>query len=79
MTKLIEIVADGLRRGGFGGLFVAGTCGCKCDHLAPAGCLTDSCEPGHLHQHSTSGDWIISRNQEHPGDEKVQRLIDTCT
>ena len=78
MSKIIQIIAEGLEREGFGGLVVAGICGCKRDDLAPAGCLTDGCEPGHVHMHSVTGDWIISINPDHPGDDEVQRTIDTC-
>ena len=78
MSKLIQIIADGLEKQGFGGLVVPGICGCKRDDLAPGGCLTDGCDPGYVHMHSVTGDWIISTNLEHPGDEAVQRTIDTC-
>lgn len=78
MSKLIQIIADGLEKQGFGGLVVPGICGCKRDDIAPAGCLTDGCEPGYLHTHSVTGDWVISTNPEHPGDESLQATIDTC-
>ena len=78
MSKLIKIIAEGLEKSGFGGLVVPGICGCKRDDLSPGNCLTDDCDPGYIHEHSVTGSWIISTNPAHPGDEEVQRTIDTC-
>ena len=45
---LIELIADGLDRNGYDGLYRADVCACKRDDLAPCGCLAEGCEPGVL-------------------------------
>ena len=45
---LIQIVADGLKKNGYDGLFVEDGCACKVDDLAPCGCLAEVCCPGVL-------------------------------
>jgi hypothetical protein len=45
--SLMELIENGLKQGGYDGLFNPGACACKLDDLAPCGCLDAGvCEPG---------------------------------
>jgi hypothetical protein len=79
MSKLLEVVAAGLRAGGFDGLVTPGECGCLAADMAPGGCLNEGCEPGYKHTHSQRpGDWIISLTKDGVSDDDIDRCIAEC-
>ncbi len=75
--QVIEIVKEGLKAQGFGGLYVPGTCGCLIDDLAPANCLSFECEAGHK-QTRSDGEWIVARQKAPMSDDEISTILDDC-
>lgn len=67
--KVIEIVREHLRAGGFDGLVqVDAECGCELDDLQPCGECFASCEPGfrgaNTDQQFSPNEWAMYRTKE---------------
>jgi len=74
--NIIQLISDSLKEQGYGGLYQAGVCACKVGDLSPATCMTDSCELGYLHTHSTKGLWVIHKQKEPIGDDVIEEISD---
>ena len=61
--KMIELVKQHLKDGGFDGLcLVDGECGCLLDYLHPCGESFADCEPGYKCDDPDSpGDWMVCK------------------
>jgi hypothetical protein len=75
---VIQIVEIGLKGVGFDGLVIPGTCGCVIGDLSPGNCLSETCQGGYKHTHSTTGDWITSVKKDGVGDAEIELCIAEC-
>ena len=76
--NIIQLISDALKEQGYGGLYQAGVCACKTGDLSPATCMTDSCELGYLHTHSTKNMWVIHKHKEPIGDARIEEISEYC-
>ena len=75
---VLEMLAGSLSAAGFGGLYVAGVCGCKLEELSPTICLNPECEPGYLQVRSDGAAWVICSQKEPLSDQEIDGVADSC-